>query len=91
MEVSDKYASRGVSAGKADVHEAIKNIDKGLYPSAFCKIIPDMLSGDPEKCLIMHADGAGHKIILGICLLEGNGRSQRMAGDSPRRGGDEYR
>ena len=61
MEVSDKYASRGVSAGKADVHEAIKNIDKGLYPNAFCKIIPDMLTGDNLKCLIMHADGAGTK------------------------------
>ena len=73
MEVSDKYASRGVSAGKADVHEAIKNIDKGLYPSAFCKIIPDMLSGDPEKCLIMHADWAGTKSSLAYAYWKETG------------------
>ena len=52
---------RGVSAAKEDVHNAIKNIDKGLYPKAFCKIIPDILGGDPEFCNIMHADGAGTK------------------------------
>ncbi|MBR6265045.1 MAG: phosphoribosylformylglycinamidine cyclo-ligase [Bacteroidales bacterium] len=55
---------RGVSAGKEDVHNAIKNIDKGLYPKAFCKIIPDILGGDPEYCNIMHADGAGTKSSL---------------------------
>ena len=55
---------RGVSAAKEDVHNAIKNIDKGLYPKAFCKIIPDILGGDPELCNIMHADGAGTKSSL---------------------------
>ncbi len=55
---------RGVSASKEDVHNAIKNIDKGLYPKAFCKIIPDVLGGDPEYCNIMHADGAGTKSSL---------------------------
>ena len=59
-----RYAQRGVSFSKEDVHAAIKNIDKGLYPKAFCKIIPDTLSGDPEACLIMHADGAGTKSSL---------------------------
>ena len=49
---------RGVSAAKEDVHNAIKNIDKGIFPQAFCKIIPDILGGDPEYCNIMHADGA---------------------------------
>lgn len=60
----NKYQLRGVSAGKEDVHAAIKNIDKGLYPQAFCKIVPDLLSGSPEHCLIMHADGAGTKSSL---------------------------
>ena len=55
---------RGVSASKEDVHNAIKNVDKGLYPRAFCKIIPDILGGDPEYCNIMHADGAGTKSSL---------------------------
>ena len=55
---------RGVSAAKEDVHNAIKNIDKGLYPMAFCKIIPDILGGDPDYCNIMHADGAGTKSSL---------------------------
>lgn len=59
-----KYNHRGVSAGKEDVHNAIKNIDKGLYPKAFCKIIPDILSGDESWCNIMHADGAGTKSSL---------------------------
>lgn len=59
-----RYNLRGVSAGKEDVHNAIKNIDKGLYPKAFCKIIPDILGGDPEYCNIMHADGAGTKSSL---------------------------
>lgn len=73
MEISDKYASRGVSAGKADVHNAIKNIDKGLFPKAFCKVIPDMLTGDPEKCLIMHADGAGTKSSLAYAYWKETG------------------
>ena len=59
-----RYNLRGVSASKEDVHAAIKNVDKGLYPTAFCKIIPDMLGGDPEYCNIMHADGAGTKSSL---------------------------
>ena len=59
-----RYNLRGVSASKEDVHNAIKNIDKGLYPQAFCKIIPDFLGNDPEYCNIMHADGAGTKSSL---------------------------
>ncbi len=59
-----KYNQRGVSASKEDVHNAIKNIDKGLFPNAFCKIIPDHLSGDENYCLVMHADGAGTKSAL---------------------------
>ena len=59
-----RYMLRGVSASKEDVHNAIKNVDKGLYPKAFCKIIPDILGGDPEYCNIMHADGAGTKSSL---------------------------
>lgn len=58
------YAKRGVSAGKEDVHNAIKNIDKGLFPKAFCKIVPDILGGDANWCNIMHADGAGTKSSL---------------------------
>jgi len=59
-----RYNLRGVSASKEDVHNAIKNIDKGVFPKAFCKIIPDILGGDPEYCNIMHADGAGTKSSL---------------------------
>lgn len=59
-----RYQQRGVSAGKEDVHRAIKNLDKGLFPNAFCKIIPDILGNDPEYCNIMHADGAGTKSAL---------------------------
>ena len=55
---------RGVSAAKEDVHKAIAHIDKGLYPQAFCKILPDILGGDPDYCNIMHADGAGTKSSL---------------------------
>jgi phosphoribosylformylglycinamidine cyclo-ligase len=61
---SKRYALRGVSASKEDVHNAIKNIDKGLFPQAFCKIVPDYLTNDEEYCLIMHADGAGTKSSL---------------------------
>lgn len=64
QEVSKRYAQRGVSAAKEDVHSAIKNIDKGLFPKAFCKIVPDHLTGSEEHCLIMHADGAGTKSSL---------------------------
>ena len=64
QEISKRYAQRGVSAGKEEVHNAIKNVDKGLFPKAFCKIIPDYLTGSEEHCLIMHADGAGTKSSL---------------------------
>lgn len=60
----NRYNLRGVSAGKEDVHNAIKNIDKGLFPKAFCKIIPDFLTGDSDYCIVMHADGAGTKSSL---------------------------
>lgn len=63
-EISKRYAQRGVSASKEDVHNAIKNIDKGLFPKAFCKIVPDYLTNDDDYCLIMHADGAGTKSSL---------------------------
>ena len=63
-DTSNRYAGRGVSASKEDVHQAIKNIDKGLFPKAFCKIIPDYLTNDDAYCLIMHADGAGTKSSL---------------------------
>ncbi|PQB05920.1 AIR synthase related protein [Aureitalea marina] len=61
---SDRYAQRGVSASKEDVHQAIKNVDKGLFPKAFCKIVPDHLTGSPDHCVVMHADGAGTKSSL---------------------------
>ncbi|WP_424038656.1 AIR synthase related protein [Porphyromonas endodontalis] len=61
---NERYMQRGVSASKEDVHNAIKNVDKGLYPQAFCKIIPDLLGGDPNYCNLMHADGAGTKSSL---------------------------
>ncbi|ERJ68242.1 phosphoribosylformylglycinamidine cyclo-ligase [Porphyromonas gingivalis] len=61
---NERYNLRGVSASKEDVHAAIKNVDKGIFPQAFCKIIPDILGGDPDYCNIMHADGAGTKSSL---------------------------
>ena len=64
QEISKRYAQRGVSASKEDVHNAIKSIDKGLFPQAFCKIVPDYLTGDKDYCLVMHADGAGTKSSL---------------------------
>ena len=64
MGSDNRYDLRGVSASKEDVHNAIKNIDKGLFPKAFCKVVPDFLGGDPEYCNIMHADGAGTKSSL---------------------------
>jgi len=64
QEISKRYAQRGVSASKEDVHNAIKNIDKGLFPKAFCKIVPDYLTQSSDHCLIMHADGAGTKSAL---------------------------
>jgi phosphoribosylformylglycinamidine cyclo-ligase len=62
--MDNRYNQRGVSADKRDVHNAIKNIDKGLFPKAFCKIVPDYLTGDDQYCLVMHADGAGTKSSL---------------------------
>ena len=61
---SEKYIQRGVSASKEDVHNAIKNLDKGLFPKAFCKIVPDFLTGSNDHCIVMHADGAGTKSSL---------------------------
>jgi phosphoribosylformylglycinamidine cyclo-ligase len=63
-EISKRYSQRGVSASKEDVHNAIKDIDKGLFPKAFCKIVPDYLTQDEDFCLVMHADGAGTKSAL---------------------------
>ena len=68
-----RYNMRGVSASKEDVHNAIKNVDKGLYPKAFCKIIPDILGGDEEYCNIMHADGAGTKSSLAYAYWKETG------------------
>ncbi|HBI80401.1 MAG TPA: phosphoribosylformylglycinamidine cyclo-ligase [Bacteroidales bacterium] len=64
MSSASRYDQRGVSASKDDVHKAISNLDKGLFPKAFCKIVPDYLTGDPDYCLVMHADGAGTKSSL---------------------------
>lgn len=64
MNQASRYLQRGVSSGKEDVHRAIQRVDKGLFPKAFCKVIPDMLTGDPDHCLVMHADGAGTKSSL---------------------------
>lgn len=70
---SERYSQRGVSAAKEDVHSAIKNIDKGLFPKAFCKIIPDYLTGDPNYCIVMHADGAGTKSSLAYAYWKETG------------------
>ncbi len=72
-EISKRYAQRGVSAGKEDVHNAIKNVDKGLFPKAFCKIVPDYLTNDDDYCLIMHADGAGTKSSLAYAYWKETG------------------
>ena len=71
--MSDKYAQRGVSSQKEDVHNAIKNIDKGLFPKAFCKVIPDHLTNNPELCTIVHADGAGTKSSLAYAYWKETG------------------
>jgi len=73
MSDKSRYGQRGVSAGKEDVHNAIKNIDKGLYPEAFCKIVPDMLCGDENYCNVMHADGAGTKSSLAYAYWKETG------------------
>ena len=62
--MTDRYSQRGVSATKDDVHKAIRNLDKGLFPNAFCKVVPDLLGNDPDYCCVMHADGAGTKSSL---------------------------
>ena len=72
-EISKRYAQRGVSASKSDVHNAIKNVDKGLFPKAFCKIVPDYLTGDPDYCIVMHADGAGTKSSLAYAYWKETG------------------
>lgn len=77
---SNRYSGRGVSATKEDVHNAIRNIDKGLYPRAFCKIIPDILGGDPQWCNIMHADGAGTKSSLAYAYWRETGDLSVWAG-----------
>ncbi len=64
MSPTSRYLQRGVSSAKEDVHQAIRHVDKGLFPKAFCKVIPDILTGDPGHCLVMHADGAGTKSSL---------------------------
>ncbi len=76
----DRYAQRGVSSGKEEVHQAIKNTDRGLYPKAFCKIIPDILGGDPDFCNIMHADGAGTKSSLAYVYWKETGDSSVWKG-----------
>ena len=71
--MESRYDKRGVSADKQDVHAAIRNVDKGLFPKAFCKIVPDYLSGDPAYCIIMHADGAGTKSSLAYAYWKETG------------------
>ncbi len=73
MTDNSKYARRGVSSGKEDVHKAIRNVDKGLFPKAFCKIIPDYFTGDENYCLLMHADGAGTKSSLAYAYWKQTG------------------
>jgi phosphoribosylformylglycinamidine cyclo-ligase len=68
-----RYDRRGVSASKDDIHRAIPHIDRGLFPNAFCKVIPDMLTGDPDYCLVMHADGAGTKSALAYAYWKATG------------------
>ena len=80
MSVEKRYQLRGVSAEKEDIHNAIKNLDKGLYPNAFCKIIPDVLGGDNEYCNIMHADGAGTKSSLAYLYWKETGDLSVWAG-----------
>ena len=73
MTDNSRYALRGVSSGKEEVHQAIKNVDKGLFPKAFCKIVPDYLSGSEEHCIVMHADGAGTKSSLAYAYWKETG------------------
>ena len=73
MKDDSRYAQRGVSSGKEEVHNAIKNIDKGIFPSAFCKIVPDYLSNSKDHCIVMHADGAGTKSSLAYAYWKETG------------------
>jgi phosphoribosylformylglycinamidine cyclo-ligase len=73
MNDQSRYMARGVSASKEDVHQAIKNIDKGLFPKAFCKVVPDFLGNDPLWCNVMHADGAGTKSSLAYAYWKETG------------------
>jgi phosphoribosylformylglycinamidine cyclo-ligase len=73
MKDDSRYAQRGVSSGKEEVHKAIKNIDKGLFPKAFCKIVPDYLSSSDDHCIVMHADGAGTKSSLAYAYWKETG------------------
>ena len=73
MSTTDRYAQRGVSSGKEDVHKAIASLDKGLYPKAFCKVVADELTGSAEHCLVMHADGAGTKSSLAYAYWKATG------------------
>ena len=79
--IEERYNQRGVSASKDDVHNAIKNLDKGLFPNAFCKIVPDYLTGDDKYCLIMHADGAGTKSSLAYMYWKETGDISVLEGD----------
>ncbi len=78
--MSSRYQQRGVSAAKEDVHAAIKDLDKGLFPKAFCKVVPDLLGGDPDYCNIMHADGAGTKSSLAYMYWKETGDLQVWKG-----------
>src|ERR1044071_5318108 len=71
--MTNRYSERGVSATKEDVHQAISKLDKGLFPKAFCKILPDYLSGDHDYCIVMHADGAGTKSSLAYAYWQETG------------------
>ncbi|MDQ3099811.1 MAG: AIR synthase related protein, partial [Bacteroidota bacterium] len=75
-----RYEQRGVSASKEDVHQAIAGLDKGLFPKAFCKIVPDLLTGSPEHCIVMHADGAGTKSSLAYAYWKQTGDLSVWAG-----------
>lgn len=70
---NDRYAQRGVSSAKEDVHQAIAGLDKGLFPKAFCKVVPDLLTGSPDHCIVMHADGAGTKSSLAYAYWKETG------------------
>ena len=73
MNTSDRYAQRGVSSSKEDVHKAIAGLDKGLFPKAFCKVVPDGLTGSADHCIVMHADGAGTKSALAYAYWKETG------------------